>query len=35
MNSIGTSKAHFHYETWSYDDVNDIMAVTNMLQRIG
>ncbi len=34
MNSIGTSKAHFHYETWSYDAINDVMNVTNTLQRM-
>lgn len=34
MNSIGTSKAHFHYETWSYDVINDVMNVTNTLQRM-
>lgn len=34
MNSIGTPKAHFHYETWNYDAANDIMNVTNCLQRM-
>ena len=34
MDSIGTTKAHFHYETWSYDSQNDIMTITNTLQRM-
>ena len=34
MNSIGTSKAHFHFETWTYDSEKDVMTITNMLQRM-
>ncbi len=34
MSSIGTTKAHFHCETWSYNAAEDIMTVTNTLQRI-
>jgi hypothetical protein len=34
MNSLGTPKGHFHFETWRYDAVNDVFNVTNTLQRI-
>jgi YD repeat-containing protein len=34
MREMGTSKGHFHYETWTYDAVTDTMTVTNTLQRI-
>jgi hypothetical protein len=34
MNTIGTTKGHFHYETWTYDATTDTMNVTNILQRI-
>ena len=34
MDSIGTTKAHFHYETWNYDSQNDVMTITNTLQRM-
>ncbi len=34
MRSYGTAKSHFHYEFWSYDSVNDIMTVKNVMQRI-
>ncbi|WP_017417220.1 RHS repeat-associated core domain-containing protein [Clostridium tunisiense] len=34
MNSMGTTKFHYHMETWTYDAVNDTMTVTNTLQRI-
>lgn len=34
MDSFGTTKAHFHVETWTYDEVNDIMTITNTLQRM-
>lgn len=34
MDSIGTTKAHFHYETWNYDSQNDVITITNTLQRM-
>jgi len=29
MDSLGTPKGHFHYETWTYDSTNDIFNITN------
>lgn len=34
MGSMGTTKGHFHYETWTYDAATDTMTVSNTLQRI-
>lgn len=34
MSSMGTTKFHYHMETWTYDAVNDTMIVTNLLKRI-
>ena len=34
MQSLGTPKGHFHYETWIYDAATDAMTITNTLQRI-
>ena len=34
MRSLGTSKGHYHRETWSYNSVTDTMTVTNENQRI-
>jgi hypothetical protein len=34
MNSMGTTKFHYHMETWTYDAAADTMTVTNTLQRI-
>lgn len=34
MNSMGTSKFHFHFETWDYDAIQDIMNYKNILYRI-
>ena len=34
MGSLGTPKGHFHFETWTYDPVNDVMTISNILQRI-
>ena len=34
MGGIGTPKGHFHFETWTFDPINDVFYVTNMLQRI-
>ena len=34
MRSLGTPKGHFHYETWTYNAIDDTMTVTNVLQRI-
>lgn len=33
MNSVGTTKAHFHYEEWDYNVTDDIMLISNILQR--
>lgn len=33
MNSVGTTKAHFHYEAWNYNATDDIMSISNILQR--
>ena len=34
MNSMGTTKFHFHQEEWKYDSVNDVMEYFNTLIRI-
>ncbi len=34
MNSIGTRKAHFHYEEWVYDAGQRVVTVSNRLQRL-
>jgi hypothetical protein len=34
IKSMGTPKAHFHYEIWSYDRINNIVYVKNILQRL-
>jgi hypothetical protein len=34
MNSMNTSKFHFHFETWIYDETTNNVFVTNILQRI-
>lgn len=34
MNSIGTTKAHFHYENWVFDRATNTVTVFNELQRI-
>lgn len=34
MNSIGTTKSHYHQETWIYDGSSDTMTISNVLQRI-
>ena len=34
MNSMGTTKFHFHQEEWKYDSVNDVMEYFNILIRI-
>lgn len=34
MDSLGTSKAHFHYEVWEYDPFSDTVYVTNTIQRM-
>ena len=34
MRSIGTTKAHFHYETWRFDSTSNTVYVDNVLQRI-
>ena len=34
MRSIGTTKAHFHYETWLFDPTSNTVYVENILQRI-
>lgn len=34
MTSMGTPKAHFHYETWNYDYEKNIVHVQNILQRL-
>lgn len=34
MNSIGTTKAHFHFETWIYNEEEDLIIIYNILQRL-
>ena len=34
MRSIGTTKAHFHYENWQFDPESHIVYVMNTLQRL-
>ncbi len=34
MDSLGTPKAHFHYEKWVYDPLDNTVTVFNELQRI-
>ena len=34
MNSLDTTKAHFHYEDWVYDPLGNSVTVYNRLQRI-
>ena len=34
MNSVGTTKFHFHQEEWKYDPNNDVMEYFNTLIRI-
>jgi len=34
MNSMGTTKFHFHQEEWKYDSTNDVMEYYNTLVRI-
>ena len=34
MDSMGTTKFHFHLEEWKYDPVNDVMDYFNTLVRI-
>ena len=34
MRSLGTTKAHFHYENWLFDPVNNTVYVENVLQRL-
>lgn len=34
MNSLGTTKAHFHFETWSYNSKTNHMTIFNLLQRL-
>ena len=34
MNSIGTSKAHFHFEVWDYNPSTRTVYVRNFLQRL-
>ena len=34
MRSVGTAKAHFHYEKWIFDSECNIVYVENMLQRL-
>ena len=34
MRSIGTTKAHFHYENWLFDPTSNIVYVENFLQRL-
>ena len=33
MKSFGTSKAYFHYEKWDYNAADDIMTISNIMQR--
>jgi len=34
MNSIGANSAHFHFEIWGYDPVDNTVVVRNTLQRL-
>lgn len=34
MNSMGTTKFHFHQENRKYDSINDVMEYSNTLIRI-
>ena len=34
MDSLGTGKAHFHYEVWELDPFSNTVYVTNTLQRM-
>ena len=34
MNSLGTPKAHFHYETWKFNPMDNTVTVFNELQRL-
>ena len=34
MKSIGTKKAHFHYEIWELDPLSNTVYVTNTVQRL-
>ena len=34
MQSLGTSKAHFHYENWVFDPNSNTVTVYNILQRL-
>ena len=34
MRSIGTTKAHFHYENWQFDPTSNTVYVENILQRL-
>lgn len=34
MRSIGTTKAHFHYENWLFDPTKNTVFVENILQRL-
>ena len=34
MRSLGTTKAHFHYENWRYDPLSNTVYVENILQRL-
>ncbi len=34
MDSMGTTKFHFHYESWFYDPYGDTMHIKNLLKRI-
>ena len=34
MNSLGTSKAHFHYETWIYNPITNVVNYYNVIQRL-
>lgn len=34
MNSLSTTKAHFHYEEWIYGPENNVVIIYNQLQRV-
>ena len=34
LDSLNTTKAHFHFETWVYDAGTKVYVVDNVLQRI-
>ena len=34
MNSMNTTKFHYHEENWMFDPVNDTMTVNNTLKRV-